>query len=262
MYQVRRASILLAFLVLFVCQVHESAWCGPLQGKSTGTPATVPESASFREGQAPRPAVLLSSLLLFRGKPIQVDNPLFELPKIDASDTSWRENWSFFIDKYVSSKPEEEIYAGIDGYRGDAGLRYMISTGWRASLGMYVVQNMEAFKVLPLLGLEWNRISDSRFSALVGIPETSLAYRITDGLTSRVGLRYDHGLAGLTTALFPEEQLIVPREDITAGLYLDTRTGPDCLLTWGVQYSFYDDAASGTEDEQSVGTFLKIVYAF
>jgi hypothetical protein len=187
---------------------------------------------------------------------------LYELPKIDPFTTSWRENWSFFIDKYVTTKPDEEISAGIYGYRGDAGLRYMISAGWGASFGMYVVQNMEAFKVLPLLGLEWNNVPGSRFSALVGLPETSLVYHITSSLSSRIGLRYDHGLSGLATVLFPEEQLVMPHEDLTAGLYLDRQAGPECLLTLGLQYSLYDDASHESEEVQSLGTFLRIVYSF
>jgi hypothetical protein len=264
MHLVRRASFLLSLLVVLVCHGPSTVWCGPLWERSHASISTdcSTESSSIHAEQAIRPSALLAHLLQRLSKPMVSDNPLFELPKIDPSNTSWQENWSFFIDKYVTTKPEEEISAGIHGYRGDAGLRYMISAGWGASFGMYVVQNMEAFKVLPLLGLEWNNVPGSKFSALVGLPETSLVYRITSSLSSRIGLRYDHGLSGLATVLFPEEQLVMPHEDLTAGLYLDRQTGPECLLTLGLQYSLYDDAAHGSEEVQSLGTFLRIVYSF
>jgi hypothetical protein len=186
------------------------------------------------------------------------DKTLIDLPKIGAQTNPFSD-WSFFSDEYVSPRPEEEILACVDGYRGDAGLTYMISAGWRASLGMYVVQGMETVKVLPLIGIEWNRAGASRLSALIGLPETSLSLRISEVLTSRIGLRYDQGLTELTTALLPQERMILPQEEMTAGFYLDRTAGPACVLTWGLQYSRYGE----TDDarETSLGTFLKLVYA-
>jgi hypothetical protein len=187
------------------------------------------------------------------------DKSLIDLPKIGAH-TKPASDWSFFSDEYVSPRPEEEILACVAGYRGDAGLWYMIAPSLRASIGMYVVQGMETIKLLPLIGIEWNRTGDSRLSALIGLPETSLSLRLTDVLTSRIGLRYDQGLADLTTALLPEDQMTMPQEEMTAGFYIDRTAGPACVLTLGLQYSRYGE----TDDakETSLGSFLKLVYAF
>ncbi len=201
-----------------------------------------------------------------------VSDPWEQLHKASAGishDDMWSERFGYFFAAGVSAAFEEEMDDSL-GFQSWAGLIYRLPS-WNTIVRVGALYNWNEVtsSVLPILGIAWRNPGAVGFSAMIGIPLTSVTYRFSEQLAVQAGAAFDS-----------ETFRLADDSPVSAGGYLETENiGGEIALLFNLNsktrmrlgtggfldrsLTFYDsDGNNGEEYDVDPGAFARVSLSF
>lgn len=150
--------------------------------------------------------------------------------------------WGWFANAALTSAFEKEMEDSVGASAG-AGAIYNFSETVQAKAGVMAGVHPMGYSLLPVLGVDVNRMAETGWSAALGLPVTEVRYRWAGytaekgGWATRLGAAYDSGTYRLADDSDVERKGYLRTTSVVAGLYQDWRDGA-LSLSVGLEYRF------------------------
>ncbi|EPR43101.1 hypothetical protein dsx2_2461 [Desulfovibrio sp. X2] len=176
----------------------------------------------------------------------------------------------FFTELEGYSGFESET-AGSLGANLSGGLTYQLLPDLTAGAGATLELRPVDRVLSPILMLNWRDASSEGFSASLGYPENTLAYRLNPALDFRLAQTYDDSFYRLADDSGVDRGRYLEVMDTVVGLYADYSPLPHLTCTIGLQYTLgrrFDFYGSDGNKRDAVsfgsapGGYISVNYAF
>jgi hypothetical protein len=130
----------------------------------------------------------------------------------------------------------EEELTGSLGLNLTGGLSYAFTPELKLNIGATGLFHAVHSRPLPVVRLDWNQNALQGFSASVGFPENTVAYRFDKTYNLRLAQTFDDTIYRLASDSSIGSKDYLESEGVVSGLYLDVTPLPGLTGTLGAQY--------------------------
>jgi hypothetical protein len=179
-------------------------------------------------------------------------------------------NFGVFAEAVAFAGYEEELTGSL-GANLTGGLSYEMQPGLKLNVGVSGLFHEVHSRPLPIIRLDWNQNATQGFSASLGFPENTLAYRFNKAYALRFAQTFDDTIYRLADDSSLGHKSYLESVGVVSGLYLDYSPLPGFTGTIGAQYvlhrkfNMYDPDGNKRDTfslDNALGGVLRLEYKF
>ncbi|MDR3640483.1 MAG: hypothetical protein P4L39_04090 [Humidesulfovibrio sp.] len=163
-------------------------------------------------------------------------------------------SWGVFGEAVAFSGYEEEL-SGSLGLNLTGGLSYEFGPGLKLNVGATGLFHRVHSRPMPVVRLDLNQDARQGFSASLGFPENTVAYRFDKTYALRLAQTFDDTIYRLADDNSIGHKAYLESVGVTSGLYLDYTPLPGLTGTIGAQYVLHREFSTYNTNGNKLDTF-------
>ena len=188
-----------------------------------------------------------------------------------SHDGEVNKQWRYFVTAGAFSSFEKEMSGSLGGL-GMGGFTYVASPTLQWTFGGAVSYHPIRTRVIPVIGLTWNRGAEKGWSGSVGYPLTRLAYRFNPQWALEVGsVGFTRNIYRLANDSTVQREGYLESEHMMAGVGFEYNPAKNCKVNMSLRYFFNRELTTYDKDgdhernydvDNSWGGVLSVAFTF